>query len=240
MVTSFPYYPSWEKRPEDGGRLYRIDKIEGVSVHRCWHFVPKSVSTLKRIFHEGKFRPHLHLARAFSSARRCLCARFSSTIAWGGGMARRENQRRAVCFSCAGYATGRRRRAWDAEGELVYPGLVCARIVRLSACGAASPASRRACLRVFGGREFPKPSSSIFQTRLLWTMTNQPPERGEFRRRHGFAPGEFLAIYAGNLGVKQGLEVLLETAPLLRDPRIRIVICGDGAQRESLGNGCAS
>jgi colanic acid biosynthesis glycosyl transferase WcaI len=34
--------------------------------------------------------------------------------------------------------------------------------------------------------------------------------------------------------VKQGLDILLQTAPLLRDPRIRIVICGDGAQREAL------
>ena len=61
-----------------------------------------------------------------------------------------------------------------------------------------------------------------------------PPQRGEFRDRHGFARAEFLAVYAGNLGVKQGLDVLLETAPLLRDRCIRIVICGDGAQRESL------
>ena len=28
--------------------------------------------------------------------------------------------------------------------------------------------------------------------------------------------------------------MLLETAPLLRDPRIRILICGDGVQRDSL------
>jgi colanic acid biosynthesis glycosyl transferase WcaI len=63
-----------------------------------------------------------------------------------------------------------------------------------------------------------------------------PPERGEFRRRHSFAEEEFLAIYAGNLGVKQGLDILLETAPLLRTPRIRIVICGDGAQREALAH----
>jgi colanic acid biosynthesis glycosyl transferase WcaI len=34
--------------------------------------------------------------------------------------------------------------------------------------------------------------------------------------------------------MKQGLDALLEAAPLLRDPRIRIVICGEGAQRESL------
>ena len=65
-------------------------------------------------------------------------------------------------------------------------------------------------------------------------MTSCLPSCGEFRRRHSLAPEEFLAVYAGNLGVKQGLEVLLETAPLLRDPRIRILICGDGAQRESL------
>ncbi|MDP9003182.1 MAG: glycosyltransferase, partial [Verrucomicrobiota bacterium] len=32
------------------------------------------------------------------------------------------------------------------------------------------------------------------------------------------------------------LDVLLETAPLVREPRIRIVICGDGAQREALEN----
>jgi putative colanic acid biosynthesis glycosyltransferase WcaI len=61
-----------------------------------------------------------------------------------------------------------------------------------------------------------------------------PLPRGEFRRRHGFAEDEFLAVYAGNLGVKQGLEVLLETAALLQDQRIRFLICGDGAQREAL------
>ena len=55
MVTGFPYYPSWEKRPEDRGQLYRTDRINGVPVHRCWHFVPARVSALKRMFHEASF-----------------------------------------------------------------------------------------------------------------------------------------------------------------------------------------
>ena len=55
MVTAFAYYPSWQKRPEDRGRLYRTDVIDGVPVHRCWHFVPAHVSALKRILHEGSF-----------------------------------------------------------------------------------------------------------------------------------------------------------------------------------------
>ena len=60
------------------------------------------------------------------------------------------------------------------------------------------------------------------------------PRRGEFRKRHGIASEEFLAVYAGNLGVKQGLDVLLETAALLQEQKIHFLVCGDGAQRDSL------
>src|SRR4029077_8682915 len=59
-------------------------------------------------------------------------------------------------------------------------------------------------------------------------------ERGAFRRENSLPNEKFLAVYAGNLGVKQGLDVLLEAARLVRDDRIHILICGDGAQREML------
>src|SRR3712207_2578238 len=55
MVSTFPYYPTWRKRPEDRGQVYRTDIVNGVRVHRCWHFVPPRVSALKRILHEGTF-----------------------------------------------------------------------------------------------------------------------------------------------------------------------------------------
>jgi colanic acid biosynthesis glycosyl transferase WcaI len=60
------------------------------------------------------------------------------------------------------------------------------------------------------------------------------PPRGRFRARHGFADDEILAIYSGNLGMKQGLEIIIQAAPLLKNPRVRLIICGDGAQRASL------
>ena len=41
-------------------------------------------------------------------------------------------------------------------------------------------------------------------------------------------------MYSGNIGIKQGLEILAEAAPLLGDPRVHIVICGDGAHREAI------
>ena len=55
MVTSFAYYPTWQKSAEDRGRFYRTDVVNRIPVHRCWHFVPARVSALKRILHEGTF-----------------------------------------------------------------------------------------------------------------------------------------------------------------------------------------
>src|SRR6202162_829380 len=55
MVTTFSYYPAWRKRAEDRRLPYRTDRINGVPVHRCWHFVPQRLSAWKRIVHEASF-----------------------------------------------------------------------------------------------------------------------------------------------------------------------------------------
>jgi colanic acid biosynthesis glycosyl transferase WcaI len=92
----------------------------------------------------------------------------------------------------------------------------------------------RGMLEIFRAKEVPESKLVYFPNSIALNDSYSRCERGEFRRRHGFAPEEFLAVYAGNLGVKQGLEVLLDAAHLLGNPRIKIVICGDGAERESL------
>lgn len=56
------------------------------------------------------------------------------------------------------------------------------------------------------------------------------PAPGGFRRRNGFAPDDFLVVYSGNLGMKQGLEILIKATRLLKNPQARIVICGEGAR----------
>jgi colanic acid biosynthesis glycosyl transferase WcaI len=58
--------------------------------------------------------------------------------------------------------------------------------------------------------------------------------RGRFRARHGFKAHDFLAVYSGNLGVKQGLDILVEAAKQLSGTSVQIVICGDGAMRPKL------
>ena len=64
-----------------------------------------------------------------------------------------------------------------------------------------------------------------------------------FRRQHGVASEALLAVYAGNIGKKQGLEILIEAAKVLSGQKggefearseVVIMIIGDGAERAAL------
>jgi colanic acid biosynthesis glycosyl transferase WcaI len=51
----------------------------------------------------------------------------------------------------------------------------------------------------------------------------------------GFKKDDVVALYAGNMGAKQGLEVLIDVAAELRENKyIQIVLCGEGSGKRRL------
>ncbi|MEY2492543.1 MAG: colanic acid biosynthesis glycosyl transferase WcaI [Verrucomicrobiota bacterium] len=234
MVTSFPYYPSWQKCPEDRERLYRTDVVNRVRVHRCWHFVPARVSALKRILHEGSF-VFTSTLRALSMPRPDVYVIVSPPMllgvaAWLVGKIKRA----PFVFHVqdmqpdAAVGLGMLKPNWFTRALYGLEAFAYRHAARVSGI-------TRGMLKTFQGKGVPESKLIYFPNAIDLKSYAPAPERGEFRRRHGFTSDEFLAVYAGNLGVKQGLNVLLETAASLRDhPRIRFVICGAGAQREAL------
>jgi colanic acid biosynthesis glycosyl transferase WcaI len=60
------------------------------------------------------------------------------------------------------------------------------------------------------------------------------PAKGTFRKAKGIKDDDFLVVYSGNMGVKQGLEILIEAARIVKNPRVHFLFCGEGNQRESL------
>lgn len=60
-------------------------------------------------------------------------------------------------------------------------------------------------------------------------------DAGAYRRELGLAPSDFVILYAGNLGAKQGLGLLIEAARrLAARPDIVFVVAGDGPMRPQL------
>jgi len=68
------------------------------------------------------------------------------------------------------------------------------------------------------------------------TSTIYPIEEKEKIRVEFHLPTDaFIVMYSGNLGAKQGLNILVEAARLLNDhPGIHFIIAGDGVYRETL------
>jgi putative colanic acid biosynthesis glycosyltransferase WcaI len=234
MVTTFPYYPAWRKRSEDRYQLFRTDRINGLPVHRCWHFVPKRVTPMKRIVHEASFIG-TSIPRILGLRRADVYVIVSPPLVLG----------------VAAWFVAKLKRApfvfhvQDLQPDaavglgMLRPG-VFTRLLYFLEAFAYKHAARvsgisEEILQAFRRKNVPKEKMILFPNAVLLPKEQEIPPPGRFRAKHGFSSDEFLAVYAGNLGVKQGLHLLLDAAQLLGPGKnIRIVIAGDGAARESL------
>jgi colanic acid biosynthesis glycosyl transferase WcaI len=63
----------------------------------------------------------------------------------------------------------------------------------------------------------------------------KPGKRRPVLRREMGLPGEIMVLYAGNMGEKQGLDLILDAAVITRHhPDIRYILAGEGAARQRL------
>jgi colanic acid biosynthesis glycosyl transferase WcaI len=55
VVTAPPYYPEWQIHNGFSGMFFKNEAVNGVKVTRCPLYVPKNVTTLKRLIHLSTF-----------------------------------------------------------------------------------------------------------------------------------------------------------------------------------------
>ena len=232
MISTFAYYPGWKKRREDRGHLYRTDVINGVPVYRCWHYVPRRVSPLKRIIHEASFILTSTL-RALSLKRADVYVVVSPPLLLGAAAWLVGRLKRAPFIfhvqdiqPDAAVGLGMLRSGWLTRLLYALERFDYSTATRVSGI-------TRGMLENFRGKGVPSQKLLYFPNTI---ELGEPAASARtcFRSEFGFMENEFLCAYAGNLGVKQGLEILIDAARGLQSTRVRIVICGDGAQREVL------
>lgn len=231
VVTGFPYYPHWSKAPGDC-QLYRTEQINGVEVHRCSQYVPKRVSTAKRILHELSFGVS-SLLRVLTLPRADVYVVVSPPLVLG-------------FFAWVATVVKRSRYVFHVQdlqpGAAVGLGMVKGRgfIRMLYALERFAYRHAAAVSGISDGmmEEFRRKGVRA-RKRLYfpnWLRTSYTPAAmpGEFRRKFGIPPDDLLAVYSGNLGRKQGIDVLLEAAARIGSQGITLLIAGAGAEREAL------
>jgi colanic acid biosynthesis glycosyl transferase WcaI len=242
MVTTFPYYPAWRKRPEDRGRLFRSERRGGVNVRRCWHFVPARVTAWRRILHEASFLA-TSLPRVLALRRADVIVVISPPLPLGvpAWMVSRL-WRRPYVFHVQDLQP-------DAAVGLgmLRPGMFTRLLYALerfayrrAAAVSGISEGMLAAFRAKGVEDARRLSFPNWVADVLPGAAGageRAAARETFEARHGVARGTFLLVYSGNLGMKQGLGVLLEAAAdrsAGAAARLRWVIAGDGAGKDAL------
>ncbi len=237
VVTAPPYYPAWQVNPEYSAWRYRREQVAGVDVWRCPLYVPARPTGLKRILHLASFalsslplllwsglrwRPDVVFVvepPLFCAPAALLAARL------GGGRSWLHVQDFEVDAAFdLGILKSRRLRDWVLAGER----WLMRRFDRVSTISERM-LERLAHKGVVAERRVLFPNW-VELDRITPLQTVSP-----LRREWGFSDADVVVLYSGNMGEKQGLEVLIEAARQLGgETRLRFVLCGDGAARPRL------
>jgi putative colanic acid biosynthesis glycosyltransferase WcaI len=232
VVTAPPYYPEWKVSQGYVSNGYAKEDIHGVAVWRCPLYVPAVPSGLKRIVHLASFALSslpVMLKQVFWKPDVVLVLEpplFCSPTAW---LVARLS--RAQCWL----------HIQDFEVEAAFklgiiPFLWLYKFVSMAELWMMKRFDRvstisNAMLQHLKDKNIS--TAVLFPNWVDFSKIKYDAEGGAcFRKNLGVDDPQCLCLYSGNISVKQGLEVLLEVATNL--PGCHFVICGDGANRQSL------
>lgn len=240
VVTAPPYYPDWQLKSGYRKYWYSYEEFHGVQVARAPIYVPAKPRGLNRVLHLVSF--------AITSFPLLLRQGFwRPDIIW---------VTEPPLFCTPGALIAAKllgARSWlhiqDYEVSSGFElGLLKGKFIRTIVLSTESWLMRQfdrvSSISVQMLRSAAIKTGSEEHLRLFpnWVDTHQiAPPTGPNRFRHelGIADDKIVALYSGNMGVKQGLSVMAEAAKLLKDhPNLEFVFCGNGARRTELVRRC--
>ena len=238
VITSPPYYPHWQIQPGYSRWWYHQEYLQSVKVFRCPLWVPRKPSGIKRLLHLLTFAltsfPIL-LGQCFWKPNLILCIAptiLNAPFALFAARLCRAN----VWLHVQDFELD----AASFLGLLPANNLitrVAGRVERslLKHFDKISTISNRMLARLLQ-KEVPAENILLFpnwvDTKLIFPL----PESQATLRKEFFIPcDKTIVLYSGNMGHKQGLEIVIETAKLLnKQSNIHFVLCGEGALRSDL------
>lgn len=231
VITGVPHYPAWSVPAAYRRRMRARERIGGVEVLRARHFVPARQSAVGRLAWEGTFL----LNAGCMSPRRPDVVLASTPSLSGAAVGARLARRHGVPFGVV---------VQDLVGQAArQTGLQGGALVADAAAHVESRILRRADRVAVVSDAFRRQVAAYGvaddRVQLLRNWTHVPPaqrESVEVRRRLGWDDDVFVVLHTGNMGLKQGLENVVEAARLLGSAAedVLVVLMGDGNCRAEL------
>ncbi|WP_082101629.1 glycosyltransferase family 4 protein [Demequina rhizosphaerae] len=237
-IAAQPFYPGWRIYEGYGAWTSREDDA-GVELTRRRHYVPGRPTAIRRLLSETSFGLRVALTRWRPAKVRVLVspALFGTAVVLARAVVLDRGTPIVVWIQDL-YGTGMR--------ETGAGGGAAARIVSAVEGWVLRRATRVVVIHDrFAAaieRDYGVDPARIDVVRN-WTHLDESvvPDRAAARATLGWGDGDVVAVHAGNMGVKQGLDTVVAAAARAEalGSRVRFVMVGDGSERARLEEAAA-
>ncbi len=237
VVTAQPCYPAWQIAKEYAAWQYRRENQSGVSVFRCPLWVPSNPTAFNRLIHLASFaissfpiminqvnwRPDIVLViepTLFCAPQAWLTSRISGAKSW-----LHIQDFEVTAFFGLGFAPS---------------GLLEKLVKKIEKClmrrfDLVSSISQTMLQRL-ADLHISKEKTYLFPNWVDTRFIYPSPKENDLRYAWGFSPEQKIILYSGNLGNKQGLDMILDAAEDLvnKHPEAVFLIVGEGSAKSGL------
>jgi colanic acid biosynthesis glycosyl transferase WcaI len=230
VVTSFPHYPAW--RSEAGRHwLGSTEERNGVRILRRRIYVPPRQTAARRAAYEATFLVNGLLARpGRPDAVIGVVPSLSGGVLARLGAARFHAPYGLILQDLMAHAAAQSGISGGVRAARITAAIETWAVARARTVAVVSEAFRP----YLEARGVPAARVSLLRN---WSHVRAPTaDRTATRARLGWGPDKIIVLHAGNMGLKQDLDQVLDAAAAAsgRSSPILFVLMGDGSQRSML------
>ncbi len=235
VLTAMPNYPQMKIHEAYVGKKYVFETLEGIPVHRSSIYIPKSKSIVQRLMNYFSF--------VYSSGRTgvnkigdvdiIMCESPPLFLGWSALYLKRKKKAKLI-FNVSDL--------WPESAEKL--GVVTNKWMLKLAYNLEEKLYKRSAL-VSGqtqgickniNQRFPEVPTYWLPNGVDISYYDPTAVNGNtWREKNNFNPQDVLFLYAGIIGLAQGLEVILHAAQLVKDkPELKFILLGSGPEKEKL------
>jgi colanic acid biosynthesis glycosyl transferase WcaI len=230
VLTSLPHYPQWRVPLEYMGSSRKFEIINGVKVKRCWIYVPRRMTAVRRIAYELTF-----VVTAWWKSRKeepevviAVSPALGDMIV-GARLARRAKTRYGILVQdLMAAATTQSNIAGGSKVARIASKIESTYLQRADSVATITESFSASVekLGVASGKIVTSPNYSVKNIEHM--------DRSVARHRMGWDESLYILTHTGNMGFKQDLGNLIEAIKIVDNPTMRLMLVGDGSQRSQL------
>lgn len=234
VLTAMPNYPQMKIYDGYEGKDYLYEEIEGIPVHRASIYLPKSKSIIQRLLNYFSF--------VYSSAKVgknkigdvdvIMCESPPLFLGYSALYLKRKKKAKLI-FNVSdlwpesaeklGVVTNKRmlKLAYNLEAKLYRKSVL------------VTGQTQGICKSI--NQRFPEVKTYWLPNGVDVSYYNPSSVTSNWRKENGFQETDVLFLYAGIIGLAQGLEIILSAAEKVKDNiSIKFILLGSGPEKEKL------